>query len=107
MSDKGRDLDMFISGWNRPISSNTENRIRTKCAHIFNYEDGTLVERNPKESEYSKSLEFVKKNFKKAAKNFLTQRKKVDKEKKERILKNIDGASTASELYSVYVAISE
>jgi hypothetical protein len=106
MSDRGRDLDMFISSWNKPISPTTESRLRTKCAHIFQYESGTLIQKNPKHSDYLKALEFVRKNFKTASNNFRKKRKIGDVEFWTSIERRIDSAGSAEDLYSVLKTIS-
>jgi hypothetical protein len=47
-------------------SPTLESQIKTKCSHIFNYESGRMVEKNPKHSDYLKSIEFIRKQFSKA-----------------------------------------
>lgn len=58
-------LDLFISG-HAKATSTLAYKIMTKSNHIFNYENGKMVEKNPKQSDYVKSIEFIRKQFLKA-----------------------------------------
>ncbi len=93
-------LELFIVGQLRP-SSTLESTIKTKCSHIFNYEHGRMVEKNPKHSDYIKALEFIRKQFLKAVLNLKKKSKNNAKVQWDEVLDRIEGANRGNDFISV------
>jgi hypothetical protein len=93
-------LERFITS-QIPLTSKSEYTVKTKCNHIFNYEDGNLSRGHAKHSDYIKALEFIRKNLLKAVQLLQTKSKNKDNVYWSKIIERIETAENGNDFLGI------